>query len=126
MKRLLLLGIGSPFGADRIGWELVEQLRGSLPEIEGCELVLRNLAHPTQLLSLVEGFDGVIVIDALLDAEPGSLHRLTIDELKESERSSSHQLGVAEALALARAMGDLPEWLEVIGVGVGARPRSGS
>ncbi len=116
--RLLVIGIGSPFGEDRVAWDVVDQLREGMPEVAGYELEFQNLAHPSQLLELVKGYDGVIILDALIDAESGTLHRLTLDELKASERASSHQLGVAEALALARALDDLPEWVEIIGIGI--------
>ena len=116
--RVLVLGIGSPFGEDRVGWDAVDRLREIMPAIENGEIEYQNLAHPTQLLEMVKGYDGVIILDALMDAEPGSLRKISLDELKASERASSHQLGVAEALSLARALGDLPEWQEIIGIGI--------
>jgi hydrogenase maturation protease len=113
----LVLGVGSPFGADRVGWCAVEALRPRL----GDALVFECCDRPgARLLPLMRGRCCVIIIDALLGATPGSLHVLQAADLVRDAGTAVHGFGVADALALAEALGDLPPRLVLIGVGVGA------
>ena len=66
--------------------------------------------------------DGAILIDALIGGdEPGRVHPLTVEEIAQSGLTlSGHDLGVAEALALGDALGDLPEMVLILGVEVSA------
>jgi len=63
----------------------------------------------------------VILIDAMqAGLEPGSVRALSPEELIASAHPpSSHDLGLAETLALARALGCMPACLHVIGVETG-------
>lgn len=112
---ILILGVGSPFGADRAGWEAVELLR----ETGGLEGVrFETSDRPgARLLSMLEGVWNAIIIDALLcSAPPGTPLRIDPWTLAPGERSSNHGFGVADALALGRALGALPPRLSVIGI----------
>lgn len=72
------------------------------------------------LLDALAGVDEAILIDAVQSgAAPGTLHRfdaaaapLPPDQL----RCSTHLLGIAEAIELARALGQLPARLVVYGI----------
>ena len=72
------------------------------------------------LLDALAGVDEVILIDAVQSGAPaGTLHRfdaaaapLPPDQL----RCSTHLLGIAEAIELARALGELPARLVVYGI----------
>ena len=72
------------------------------------------------LLDALAGVDEAILIDAVQSgAAPGTLHRfdaavapLPPDQL----RCSTHLLGIAEAIELARALGELPARLVVYGI----------
>lgn len=114
-RNVLILGVGSPFGADRAGWEAVELLRetGGLEEVR-----FETSDRPgARLLSLLEGVWNAIIIDALLcSAPPGTPLRLDPETLSRGDRSSNHGFGVADALALGKALGALPPRLAVIGI----------
>ena len=124
MTRGRVIGVGSPFGADRAGWDAVEALRscgfaGRFPEME-LEIADRPGSR------LVERFSGVplvILFDALIGGEPGRLRVVDPGALAGSEAGySSHGFGVAEAVALAGALGEMPEQLVIIGIEVGGDP----
>jgi len=116
---LLVLGIGSPFGADRVAWEVVDRLRGD-PRYS--RLRLETADRPgAGLATYLQGVRAAILFDALLsDAPPGSLHRLHPAQLAPGDRTSNHGFGVADALALGRALGILPPRLALVGIAVAA------
>ncbi len=110
--RLRIVGLGSPFGDDRLGWVAVEMLQGSAVLNEGGAGVISFavLDRPGALL-MTHWHDAerVIVVDAVRSgAPPGTLHRLEPDKWTTSESVSSHGFGLAAALELARALDDLP------------------
>jgi hydrogenase maturation protease len=120
MTKLRIVGIGSPAGDDQAGWLVVQALaRGAWAQRcpPGTRLVA--LDRPgAQLIGHLEGADVAVLIDALRSgAAPGTIHRVRADWLTEpGPLVSSHGLGVASALALARALGALPATLLIYGI----------
>ena len=121
---LRIIGIGSPVVGDGFGIEAVEALR-ALPglaalgdAIDWCALDRPGIA----LLQHLKGAETVVLIDAMLSgADPGTVKRLALpDLLQQGAVPSSHQLGVAESLALAHALGELPLQLLIYGIEGGA------
>lgn len=115
-----VVGIGSPFGADRIGWRVVDELRRR-PVVRrwGEKVRLSTLDRPgTGLMEQWRGADLVILVDGMLSgAAPGMVRCVRPDELRAIfSQYSSHGLGVAETFALAQALGSAPRSLTVIGV----------
>lgn len=122
-----ILSIGSPFGADSIGYEISRWLKGdkfadNYPEMS---LEIDYLDRPgMRLLEYLRGRSKVILIDAMRAGfEAGSVKRLEIDELQRAGSLSSHAIGVADALALAEALGESPKELIVLGVEIGETDR---
>lgn len=113
----LIIGIGSPFGEDNIGWEVVRKL----PEREGVTLLLEDRPGVT-LLEKMAGFQQVILVDAVVveNSSPsaGKIHTFNKQELVllAGNTLSSHSIGVAETIALGAALGIVPEQLLLIGV----------
>jgi hydrogenase maturation protease len=116
-----ILGIGSPFGDDRVGWAVVDALRahglpGRFPagsiQVECCDRPGARLA------ALLEGAGHAIVIDAMrTGAAPGTVRRLSAEALEVgSGLLSVHGFGLAEGVALSRALGTLPARLTIFGV----------
>jgi hydrogenase maturation protease len=106
-----VIGVGNRWRSDdAAGLEVVERLRGELPE--DVELLDRE-GEPTVLIGDWEDADVVWLVDAVSSgAPPGTLHRIDVarQELPpELFRASTHHLGLAEAVELARALGRLPE-----------------
>ena len=113
-----VIGIGSHHGADCLGWLICDELRGLRwtqdIDIHSC----RSPAHLPQLLA---GCDHAILIDAIITGQQaGRVLPLGIDELDHQAHYSysSHGLGVLEAIELARALGQLPAALKILGISV--------
>ncbi|MFP4079277.1 MAG: hydrogenase maturation protease [Ectothiorhodospira sp.] len=124
---LKVIGIGSPQGEDRLGWEAARSLEG----LEGVTIVCLDRPGPS-LLHALEGETAVVLLDAMeAGLPPGCVRVLRAgDLLTGGDAVSSHDLGVAGALALGRALGSLPERLWLIGIqgrphgGLGERERA--
>jgi hydrogenase maturation protease len=113
-----ILGVGSPFGADRLAWQAIDHLAGLA--LQDCELT--KLDRPgSQLLSYLQGVDRVVIIDAVrLPDNPGSVITIDLETLHQLEYvTSSHGFGVAEAVALAEQLGQLPLKFHILGIHTG-------
>lgn len=108
--RQIVIGIGNPErGDDGAGRLVAARLAGALPEnIEVAELD----GEVTALLARLKGKSNAILVDACVSGAPaGTVQRFdaVADPLPGSLFGvSSHGLGLAEAVELARALGDLP------------------
>jgi hydrogenase maturation protease len=131
VARARVIGCGNrDAGDDAAGLLVAAALRDRVPD--GVEVVEAGPA--SRVLDLLDGVDLAIVIDAVRtpggERVPGTLVRAEAgpDGLPGSLRSSlsSHGLGVAEAVALAAALGHAPRvvvhGVEVADVGVGSAP----
>lgn len=130
-----VIGIGSPFGADCIGWQVVEALQDRLderggpnPDVLDVQVVIADRPG-VDVLRLMQGVRWAILVDAVVarDETPtgddGAIARwprwLQRDELQAlSLEHSSHAVGVSEALALGEVLGQLPDRLSILGIGV--------
>jgi hydrogenase maturation protease len=113
-----VIGIGSPFGADRLAWLAIDHLAGK--GLTECELI--KLDRPgSRLLQQLQGARRVVLLDAVaMDDAPGSATHLSPDDLQQVMCvTSSHGFGVAQALALANQLGELPTDLHLIGLHTG-------
>lgn len=118
---LRIIGIGSPFAGDRFGIEAIEILLESseLAAFPGNDVEWCTLDRPgVNLIERLKGAETVLLIDAMESgAEPGTVRRLSLgDLLQQTAVPSTHQLGVAESLALAQALGELPPRLLIYGI----------
>jgi len=118
---LRIIGVGSPFGEDTLGFQAIELLRretGLFPP----DTELLALDRPgSTLIPLLENAHTVVIIDAMQSGQPaGTVQRLELaDLIREKNMPSSHNLGVAETLALAKVLSVMPEKLLVYGVEAG-------
>src|SRR3989304_4927966 len=125
LDRVHIVGVGSPFGDDRLGWVAAETLQRSsaVNALEPGRIVISILDRPgAMLLAHWYDADHVIVMDAVRSgAVPGTRHRLSVSDLADSRLpATSHGFGVAAALELARVLGNLPARLLLYGVEMGA------
>jgi hydrogenase maturation protease len=111
-----VIGVGNRLRSDDAAGLLVaDRVRVELPGIEVLELE----GEPTGLIDVFEGADAAIVVDAVASGSPpGTIHRVDAAEqdLPVDLTSSTHALGLAEAIALGRALGKLPRSLVVYGL----------
>jgi hydrogenase maturation protease len=101
-----IIGVGSPYGLDALGWRAVEALRcGSFAQRFPTGLVsLENCKLPVHLYSLVDGCRLAVIIDAVmsdgrqpLKLEPAMLRNPV-------QCHSVHAVGVGEMLDLLEAL----------------------
>lgn len=119
MNSLVVIGVGSPFGDDALGWDVIEALRRRRIAKPGWVVDLVTADRPgVNLLELLRERDAAVLIDAMSSgAEPGTVRLLERSELARCcGRCSGHELGVAEALALGEKLQALPPKLRLIGV----------
>jgi hydrogenase maturation protease len=119
---LRVIGLGSPFGDDAVGLEIIETLQQAKrlqPYFDGrLELLATDRPGPALLLHL-KGAERALLIDAVVSGAPvGRLHRWSdVDEVENSQTSlSSHGFGLAQTLALGRQLGMLPGQLAILGI----------
>lgn len=120
---ILVIGVGSPFGADRFGWQVIEELetRGDL----ACdEIRLESSDRPgTLLLDYMQGVRKAILIDAITGGTPGNVRIIDKTQLiEQSSIHSAHQFGVAETISLGETLNLLPDEIILIGVETGNKP----
>lgn len=113
----LVLGVGHPDrGDDAAGWLVAARLE-DLPGV----IARQVSADPAAWLTdpWWDRAESVVIVDAVVTgAPPGTIHRWTPDTLprRAVTGGGTHDLGVADTLALAAALGRLPDRLEVVGV----------
>lgn len=118
--RVLVAGIGSPFGDDRAGWAVVRAAEHALGRSPGARAIaFACLDRPgAALAGALAGFDAAILADAMrTGAPPGTVRVAGPAELAAAaDATSSHGFGVAEALGLAAAVGMLPRRIALVGI----------
>ncbi len=120
--RTIVVGIGNPDrGDDGAGRSVAERLRGTLPDhVEIAELG----GEATSLLALLQGAGAAFLIDACVShAEPGTVQRFDVTRRplpQAAFRLSTHGLGLADAVELARALGQLPASCVVYAIEAGS------
>jgi hydrogenase maturation protease len=120
-SKILILGAGSPFGDDRFGWEAAEALRHSaaLNAVAPGRIEILALDRPGAMLPAHwQETDIVILLDAVRSgAAPGMRHCLEARDLLGTHAlCSSHGFGIASAIRLAQALGNMPSRLLVRGI----------
>ncbi len=120
-----ILCIGSPAEPDNLGFLAAHALMGRF-DPEKIEVLALDRPGP-RLIEHMRGAHTVILVDAVKSGgTPGTLHRLegrALDGLV-AHHTSSHGFGLAETLALADRMGELPPHLKFVGLEAGAKPFS--
>ena len=114
----VIVGTGNAFRRDDgAGLATARRLGGILPDD------IRVLEQEGDLASLLDAWQGAaaaVLIDATSSgSEPGTIRRYEAHERplpSVFSRSSTHSFGVAEAIELARALGQLPARVVVFGI----------
>jgi hydrogenase maturation protease len=121
MTELRILGIGSPFGDDQLGWAIVNALqqRTSLHHFTPNQLQMSCCDRPgMHLLKLMSNTKSVFLIDAVKSGAPiGTLHCVMNKDIEGIDNAlSTHGLGIAEAMKMGAALNELPERVVLYGV----------
>ena len=108
--RRIVIGIGNPErGDDAAGRETVRRLRATMP----ADVAIAEAdGETTSLLALLDGAAATFWVDACASGAPaGTIRRFDLAEDRlppTASAVSSHGIGLAEALELARVLGQLP------------------
>jgi len=130
-RPVLIIGVGNEFRGDD-GAGLVVSRRLNALGLEGVR-VLEVEGEGTAVMAAWKGADAVILVDAVYSgAAPGTVHRLEAHARPVPGsffHRSTHAINVADAVELARLLGELPPHLVVYGIegkgfeaGVGLSP----
>ncbi len=115
----LIICVGNPQrGDDGVGWAVADALTNRLPPHVH---LMRVRGETTDLLDAWSGATHVVLVDAILSqfAPVGTIYRFDAiaEELpRDIFCCSTHGWGVAEAVALGRVLGRLPQKLTIYGV----------
>ncbi len=105
-----VIGIGNPDRGDDTAGRLV--IRGLHDRYDAREKLIEMSGEPSELLdSLAAASDGILVDACRSGTPPGTIHRFDVSTEPLPHRIlslSTHGLGLAEALELARTLGQLP------------------
>jgi hydrogenase maturation protease len=114
-RQILVIGLGNDYrGDDAVGRVVARRLK----TIEGDNVrVVEESGEGAALIEAWKGADFVVLIDAVHSGgAPGTIHRFDADAQPIPSRFfhySTHAFSVAEAVELARALGQLPAKLIV-------------
>lgn len=121
-KKTIVIGVGNPLLSDEgIGSHAIARLRRRrLPS--GTQLCDAGVSLEAAL-SLAEGFDKMVIVDAVKGGDrPGAIYRFTLEELEAGRASdycfrlSLHEMDVPKAIALERLVVNLPKQIIFIGM----------
>lgn len=118
-KRILVIGLGNlERGDDGVGVAIARRLQSRMPE---CARVALSGGDIMSLLEMWRGFDDVILIDAMKAHDaPGNFRWFDVSTCDLPEETfpehSTHAFGLHQAIAMARALGELPRSTHVVGV----------
>lgn len=114
-KATVVVGLGDPSaGDDGVGALTLDALEGTLGGV-----VLLKVRSSAELLTALDGASRVVLVDALVGGELGEATALAPSELAErAAGASTHGISLTSALALLARVGQLPEQVVVVGVGV--------
>jgi len=109
-RRVLVIGFGNPDrGDDGVGVLVAQNLQGRL--LTGVTILSRT-GDPLSLIDDWTDFDALVCIDAAAPmGTPGRIHRIDLasrDLPRDLTLTSSHAFGLAEVIALARALERAP------------------
>jgi hydrogenase maturation protease len=110
-----LIGVGAEDrGDDAAGLLVARRVRAVAPP--GVEIV-ESSGDVGELVTLLADAERVILVDAAAgDGQPGAVEVVAAGAACRTRSRSTHGLGVAEALALAEALGTLPAVVRIYAV----------
>ncbi len=119
MTPVLVLCLGNELrGDDAVALHVAEALERDPPP---ATVVERSARSGLYLLDEMEGFERVVVVDAIRTAGgvPGAVHSLALEELHSVNGPSPHAVGLPGAVAAARASGaPVPERIHLVAIEV--------
>lgn len=122
MIEVKIIGIGSPYGDDQLGWNVIEMISQSneLQFYKPEHLLIEYHDRPgIRLLEYMKDAKMVILVDAIVtkNKSPGTCYRFQNEELYGCDFPlSSHEIGVEETLQLGKVLNCLPKDIILYGI----------
>lgn len=121
MSLVRVIGVGSYFGDDQIGLEVINLInkQKDIVQTSSKTLTFAYCYQPQiELLDLMRGAEIVFLVDAVKSGqEIGTIHRLENESIYEkNNRFSTHDMGVAQILQLGKVLNDLPKKIVLYGI----------
>ena len=116
--KLTLIGIGSHFGTDELGWEAARFIADELAEQRIVETELHLSANPAaDVPALLTHADCALLVDAIApDIALSAPVRVSLEMLEAWQATSSHGIGLGTTMELLDTLEVLPRYWAVIGV----------
>ena len=112
MISTLVVGLGSPYGDDQVGWIACEQLKKELGHLQKIAFVTTDRSG-LDWLSRISEAGQVVFIDAMRSGEiPGTIRKIDLNTAqwnKSAASLSSHGISLNDAIEVAQSLGDFPE-----------------
>ena len=117
-ERPVVIGVGNPARRDDgVGWIVARAVRRRLGDAVD---VRWSDGEPGRLLDTWADAGLVVVIDAMYGGgEPGAIQVLSATQVQQARSSAhlgTHSFGVAQAVALGHALGQIPRSLVIVGI----------
>ena len=114
-----IIGVGSAFNDDNIGWLSLQNLVAELQQL-AANIEITYCANPaTQLIHLLQPGTVTVLVDALQAEQAiGKVREIEISDLHNDRALSSHNISVSNILQLANNLHRLPEHLFILGIGI--------
>ncbi len=120
IKKTLIVGLGSPYGDDQLGWLIIDELTKLQTTPSGLTL-FKSKNNGSDWFHEINNHQQVIFIDAVLSKEPiGTIIEITVDNLNKlaSNRSSTHSVSLGDSISLAMSLDFLKVPVRIIGISI--------
>jgi hydrogenase maturation protease len=117
--KTLVVGIGSPYGDDRVGWKIAEQIA----QLAGDRLVARCARTPAEMLDWLDEVVELHVCDAFVQAAAiGEVRhwQWPAPQIAQTRFRGSHDFSLSAVLALAEQLRRLPARVSIWGIAIDA------
>ena len=115
----LIVGLGSPYGDDKIGWVACEQLKMDIGHLSTVDFITCDRSG-LEWLTKMSHAGQILFIDAMRSGEkPGTVRKIDLNTDQWTGypvKLSSHGINIMEAIDVAKSLGELPDRISVWGV----------
>ncbi|NOZ55111.1 MAG: hydrogenase maturation protease [Gammaproteobacteria bacterium] len=117
--KTLIVGLGSPYGDDQVGWMACERLKMEIGHLPAMKFVICDRSG-IEWMTKLSSAGQVIFIDAMRSGKkPGTVRKIDLSTAEWSEypaRLSSHGINIKDAIDVAQSLGELPEIISAWGI----------
>lgn len=112
----LVVGVGSPHGADQVGWTVVDRLKVRRSN----DAKYTKVANPIDVMDCLGECDELILVDAVHGLTANAIQCWTWpnEQIMDGADGGSHGFGIVQVLELAGELQLLPKRVMIIGIGV--------